>query len=156
MKTLQLFAATLIAAASCAAHGHEFSAKDIRIVHPFATPTVAGAMSGGAYLTLENKGKDGDKLVAVSTPRAKRVELHTMSMDGGVMRMREVDAIEIKPGASIKMRPGAGFHLMLMELAQPLKDGETFPMTVTFEKSGKVDVKAYVQTPKGGTMEHKH
>lgn len=157
MKSLHALAtAACVATLSLVAHAHEFKAKDMLIVHPFAVPTVPGAMSGAAYLTLENQGKVADKLQAISTPRAKRVELHTMSMDGGIMRMREVDAIEVKAGETIKMRPSAGYHLMLMELPQPLKDGETFPMTLTFEKSGKIEVKAYVQTPKSSTMEHKH
>ncbi|MBL8378386.1 MAG: copper chaperone PCu(A)C [Burkholderiales bacterium] len=147
---------TLALFASLAAHAHDFSLKDLRIVHPVANATVPGATTGGAYLTLENKGRTADRLVAASTPRAKRVELHTMSMDGGVMRMREVDGIEIKPGETIKMRPGSGFHLMLMELPAPLKDGETFPLTLTFEKSGKVEVKTWVQKAKGGHEHHKH
>ena len=151
-----LAAAAFVATLSLTAQGHEFKAKDMLIVHPFAVPTMPGAMSGAAYLTLENKGTAADKLLAISTPRAKRVELHTMRMDGGIMRMREVDAIEVKAGETIKMRPSAGYHLMLMELPQPLKDGETFPMTLTFEKSGKIEVKAYVQAPKTSAMEHKH
>ena len=139
-----------------AAHGHDFTAGDVRIVHPFAVPTVPGATTGAAYVLLENRGKRIDRLVAASSPRAKRVELHHMTTSDGVMRMREVDAIEVKPGESVKMRPGAGFHLMLTDLSAPLRQGETFPIFLTFEKGGKVEVKAYVQVPKASAGEHKH
>jgi periplasmic copper chaperone A len=155
MKAFLFFVALLAASFS---HAHDFKAKDIRIVHPFATPTVPGAKNGAAYLTLENKGKDADKLMSASTPRAQRVELHTMSMDGGVMRMREVNDVEVKAAETIKMRPGQGFHLMLMEVSAPLKDGDRFPLTLVFEKSGKVEVNVFVQTPKdsGASHQHKH
>ena len=81
-----------------------------------------------------------------------------MSMDDGVMRMREVEAIAVAPGAPIKMRPGSGFHFMLMDLKQPLKDGESFPMTLEFERAGKVEVKVVVQVPKAAESDaaHKH
>ncbi|MFN0162500.1 MAG: copper chaperone PCu(A)C [Burkholderiales bacterium] len=150
---MKIFGA-LILSLSFAVNAHDFSLKDLRIVHPVAAATVPGAATGGAYLTLENRGKVADRLIGASTPRARRVELHTMSMDGGVMRMREVEGIEVKPGETVKMRPGAGFHLMLMELSAPLKDGETFPLTLIFEKSGKVEVKTWVQKAKGGAHEH--
>ena len=138
------------------AHAHDFKVGDLRVVHPFAVPTVAGASTGALYFALENTGNAADRLVAAATSRARRIELHSMSTEGGVMRMREVNDIEVKPGQAIKMRPGSAFHLMLMELTLPLKEGETFPVTLTFEKSGKVEVKACVQTPKGNAMEHKH
>lgn len=141
---------------SLATHAHDFHAGDVRIIHPFAVPTVAGATTGAAYLALENAGKSADRLVAATSPRAKRIELHTMQSVGGVMRMREVDAITIAPGAPLKMRPGGGFHLMMVELDRPLKEGETFPLTLRFEKSGTVEVKAYVQTPKRVPPEHRH
>ena len=69
-----------------------------------------------------------------------------MSVDAqGVMRMRQVDGIALAPKASVKMRPGMGYHLMLVGLKRPLKDGEAFPMTLEFERAGKVEVKVVVQ-----------
>lgn len=140
---------------------HEYRAGDVRIVHPYATPSVAGMHSGAAYVaTLENTGAKPDRLLRASTPQAGRVELHNMSIDaGGVMRMREVDHISIEPGNPIKMRPGNGFHFMLMDLKQPLKEGDKFPMTLEFERGGKVEVKVVVQVPKprpGDSAEQKH
>jgi copper(I)-binding protein len=72
-----------------------------------------------------------------------------MSVDAqGVMRMREVDGIALAPKAKVQMRPGAGMHLMLIGLKEPLKEGASFPMTLQFERAGKVEVKVIVQTPK--------
>ncbi len=144
------------------AHGGQ--AGDVEITHPYATPSLPGAANGGAYIVrLENKGKVADRLLRASSPAAQRVELHTMSMDGNVMRMREVGEIALAPGAKVEMRPGAGFHLMLMGLQQPLQEGASFPLTLEFERGGKVEVKVVVQVPKGaaagavpGAHEHKH
>jgi copper(I)-binding protein len=146
---------------NAAALAHGSSAGDVDIVHPYATPSLPGSSNGVAYVaTLENTGKQPDRLLRVSTPVAARAEIHTMSLDAdGVMRMREVDAIAIAPGAPIKMRPGMGFHFMLMGLKQALKQGDSFPMTMEFERGGKVQVKVVVQVPKArpdDMAEHKH
>ncbi len=140
---------------------HDYRAGDVRVVHPYATPSTAGMRSGAAYVaTLENTGATPDRLLRASTPQAGRVELHNMSVDsGGVMRMRELDHISVEPGKPIKMRPGSGFHFMLMDLKQPLKEGDKFPMTLEFERGGKVEVKVVIQVPKprpGDSAEHKH
>lgn len=129
-----------------AAHADDYKAGDLRIQHPYARATVAHQPSGAAYLAIENKGKNADKLIAVSSPVAKSAEIHSMSMDGNVMKMREVDGIEIKPSARVAMEPGHhGYHIMLVGLKQPLKAGDKFPLTLTFEKSGKVDVSVSVE-----------
>jgi copper(I)-binding protein len=135
-----------------AAYAHGGHAGDVQITHPFATPSVPGAKNGAAYIaTLENTGKQPDRLLRVSTPIAARAEIHTMTQDdAGVMRMREVGEIALAPGAAIKMRPGqGGFHFMLIDLKQPLKEGDSFPMTMEFEHGGKVELKVVVQVPKG-------
>jgi copper(I)-binding protein len=147
-----------LALASSAALAHGASAGDIAIVYPFATPSVPGATTGAAYfLTLENAGTSADRLVRASTPVAARVEIHTMSVDAkGVMRMREIDAIELAPKAKVQMRPGLGLHLMLVGLKAPLKEGSTFPMTLQFEHAGTVEVKVVVQTPKSPAAAEEH
>ena len=118
------------AAFGSAALAHDYRAGDVRIGHPYATPTLAGASHGAAYIaTLENTGAKPDRLLRAGTPLAGRVELHNMTIDaGGVMRMRMLDDITVTPGSPIKMRPGQGLHFMLMELKQPsaaLKEFET-------------------------------
>jgi len=143
--------AVLVALATVGvAQAHGGHAGDVEIEHPFATPTPAGAVNGAAYVvTLQNNGKQADKLVKASTPIAQRTEIHSMLVDaGGVMRMREVDGIDLAPGASVKMKPGDGYHFMLVGLKQPLKEGDTFPMTLEFAHGGKAEVKVVVQVPK--------
>ena len=127
---------------------------------PYATPSLPGTSNGAAYFAmLENTGNSADRLLRATTPAAARVELHTMAVDAqGVMRMREVDAIALAPHAKIRMRPGMGMHLMLVGLKEPLKDGAHFPMTLEFERAGKVDVTVNVQStvPGGGAAAHAH
>ncbi|WP_420472970.1 copper chaperone PCu(A)C [Noviherbaspirillum sp. ST9] len=144
---------------SLPAHAQETKLKDLLIDNPFARATVANQRTGGAYVTIENKGKNADKLVGASSPVAKSVEIHTMSMDGNVMKMREVGQIDIPASGRVEMKPGDGFHLMLMGLQQPLKAGDSFPMTLVFEKAGKTEVKVKVQEKKDaghGGMHHGH
>jgi copper(I)-binding protein len=150
--------AALFALCSIAAHAHGGRAGDVEITHAFATPTPPGAVNGAAYIvTLENTGKQPDRLLRISTPNAQRAEIHTMAVDaGGVMRMREVDAIALAPGAAVKMRPGDGFHFMLFGLKQPLKEGDSFPLTLEFERGGKTEVKVVVQVPKPRPDAHEH
>ncbi len=84
------------------------------------------------------------KLLAVATPAAKSVEVHSMQMDGNMMRMREVGELELKPAARIAMQPGDGYHIMLLGLKQALKPGEKIPLTLRFEKAGKLEIEATV------------
>ncbi|MEO8923709.1 MAG: copper chaperone PCu(A)C [Caldimonas sp.] len=154
-----LLVAVFAALAYGAVAAHDFSVGDIRITHPFATPSLPGATTGAAYFVeLENQGTKADKLLRASTPVAARVELHNMTVDAqGVMRMREIDGLELPSKATVKMRPGMGDHLMLVGLKKPLKEGETFPMSLQFERAGKVEVKVYVQTPPAaGAMADMH
>jgi len=160
-KSLARAGALILLATGVAAFGHDFHAGDIHIGHPYATPSLPGATSGVAYFaTLENAGTRPDRLLRGSTPVAEHVELHEMNLDAnGVMRMREADAIGVGPKQVIKMRPGMGMHLMLIGLRRPLKDGDTFPMTMEFERAGKVELKVVVQVPKpraDGAAEHAH
>lgn len=139
------------------AHG-PFNVGAVQIGHPFATPSIPGTTNGAAYLAgLDNNGDQPDKLVRASTPAATRVELHTMAVDAqGVMRMREVDGIALAPKSKLQMKPGSGVHLMLIGLKEPLKEGATFPMTLEFERAGKVEVGVIVQAPKAGGESHMH
>src|SRR5690606_27219693 len=110
-----------------------------------------GATIGAAYFaSLENKGAQADRLLRASTPVAEKVELHSGEIGtDGVMRMRELDGgLKLPSKAVIKLRPGMGDHLMLMGLKKPLVEGDTFPMTLEFERAGKVEVKVTVQVPK--------
>ena len=94
-------------------------------------------------MTIENKAKDVDRLVSASSPESGMVQIHEMKMDGGMMKMREITGLDLKPGATVELKPG-GYHVMLMDLKQPLKQGESVPVTLSFEKAGTVEIKAAV------------
>lgn len=142
--------------ATAIASAQEYSLKDLRISNPYARATAPHQPAGGAYLTIENKGKSADKLIAAASPVAKTVEIHTMSMEGDVMKMRAVPGIELKPSEKVEMKPGQGYHVMLIGLKQPLKAGDKFPLTLTFEKAGKTEVSVTVEDRKdsGGHSMH--
>ncbi len=157
-RVLISLAVALVTSAST--YAHDYKAGSLRIEHPYARATVPNQPSGAAYLTIENTGKRTDKLIAVRSPIAKAVEIHTMSMDGNVMKMREVSGIELQPSTKFSMKPGDGYHLMLIGLKQSLKVGDKFPMTLIFEKAGKAEVLVSVQETEratsGATSAHQH
>ena len=147
---LRAATASAVCAVTLAVFAHGATVGDIAIGHPYATPSLPGTSNGAAYLaSIENKGAAADRLVRASTPAASRVELHTMAVDAqGVMRMREIDAIALAPKAKVQMKPGSGLHMMLIGLKEPLKEDASFPMTLEFERAGKVEVKVIVGRPK--------
>jgi copper(I)-binding protein len=124
----------------------DYHAGNLLIHDAHARATVPGQTSGAVYLNLENTGKTGDKLLAVASPAAQSAELHSMQMDGNIMRMREVGELELKPAARIAMQPGDGYHIMLLGLKQPLNPGQKIPLTLRFEKAGKVEIEAVVDS----------
>ena len=108
-----------------------------------ARPSLAGAPNGIAFMTIENHGAAADKLIAASTPVAAKAQVHEMSMAGNVMRMRPVGPLSIPPGGSVTL-DADNLHLMLTGLKRRLKAGDTFPITLRFEKAGEVNVTATV------------
>ena len=145
-----LIAATLLGASALA---HEYEVGMIRIEHPWARATPGKAPNGAAYMTLVNLGTKADRLLRVASPVARRVSLHTHLTENGIMKMRPVKAIEVVPGSPTVLQPG-GLHVMLMGLKAPLKVGETFSLTLTFERAGTVQVQVVVQSP--GAMKPGH
>lgn len=141
---LQAIAFTILLAAAGGASAQAAQAGPIHIDQARARPSVNGQASGAAYVRIENKGKTADKLLSASSPAAQSVEIHTMAMEGNLMKMREVSEITVQPQSTVDMQPGAGYHIMLMNLRQPLKAGDTFPMTLVFEKAGKTEVNVQV------------
>lgn len=130
------------------AQAHGYRVGDLVIDHPHAAPSLQGAVNGGGYVRgIRNEGKVTDRLVGASSPVAQRVELHVMRMEGEVMRMREVETIELPPGQTVALRPGQGHHLMLMNLQRPLVEGERFDITLRFERAGEITVQMHVQKP---------
>ena len=133
-----LLAGVTLIVASTAAHAHSFKLGNIDIGHPYARVTVAGQPIGGGFLKLNNRGGD-DKLLSATAAVSASVEMHTMNMDGDVMRMRQVDAIPLPAGKTVELKPG-GYHLMFVGLKAPLKAGEKFPLKLKFEKAGEIEV----------------
>jgi periplasmic copper chaperone A len=148
MKEERIMKRCLFSLIAVLAIGHaaaqEYRAGSLRIADAHARPTVPGQTSGAVYFSLDNTGKSGDKLLAISSPAAQSTELHSMQMDGNIMRMREVGELELKPAAHIAMQPGDGYHVMLIGLKQPLTPGEKIPLSLRFEKAGKVAIEATV------------
>ena len=127
------------------ARAEEVKAGDLVISQAWSRATPGGAKIGGGYLTIENKGSAPDRLTGGSADVAGRVELHEMGTTDGVMKMRPLDkGLTIEPGKTVKLAPG-GYHLMLVDLKTPLKQGEQIPVTLEFEKAGKAKVTLDVQ-----------
>ncbi|MDA9443421.1 hypothetical protein XH98_30920 [Bradyrhizobium sp. CCBAU 51745] len=137
------------------ASADDVKAGDLVISQAWSRATPGGAKVAGGFLTIENKGTAPDKLIAVSAEIAGKAEVHEMAMDNGVMRMRPLDnGLVIEPGKTVKLAPG-GSHLMLQDLKGPFKEGQKVPVTLEFEKAGKVSVSLDVQgvgAPGGGGM----
>ena len=145
MQFRALISLTAALISSASVYATDYQTGDLRIEHTYARATVPNQASGAAYLTIENTGAHTDKLIAVASPIAKTTQIHTMSMDGNVMKMREVSSIELKPSTKLTMKPGDGYHIMLIGLKQPLKIGTEFPLTLVFEKSGKTEISVSVK-----------
>ncbi len=145
MKLRRLLTGMALVAAGIAAQAQEFKLGSIAIARPYARATVPGQPAGGGFLTLDNKGAD-DRLLSASAGVSGAVELHSMSMDGDVMRMRQVDAIELPAGKTVALKPG-GLHIMFIGLKAPLKAGDSFPLKLKFEKAGEVTVQMTVEPP---------
>lgn len=140
------------------AMAHDVQTDALRIAHPFATPTPPGATNGAAYVDI-SAFSDPVTLVGARSPASADVELHAMQMDGDMMQMRHVEAVRVEAGETYTMRPGGGYHLMLIGLTEPLKEGERFPLTLTFAKQGDVDIEVWVQGAQEGSEaadEHHH
>ena len=154
-----LLTAALVLSLGGAAQAHEYKLGDLLVDHPWARASIGQAPNGAAYMTITTEGQETDRLLGVESDAAKRVELHTHLMDDGVMKMRPVEAIEIAPGEPTLLQPG-GLHVMLMGLKAPLRLGESFLMTLVFERAGRVEVEVKIEeatktTPSAGE-DHDH
>ena len=138
-------AAALAALLAAPVRADDVKAGDLVITQAWSRATPSGAKVAGGYLTVENKGAAADRLIGGSGDVAGRVEIHEMAVDNGVMKMRPLDkGLDIAPGKTVKLAPG-GYHLMLMDLKSQLKQGDKVPVTLQFEKAGKVTLSLDVQ-----------
>ena len=147
-----LLASVLLALAASLAQAHEYQAGGVTIGHPHARPTAPGQPTGGGYMMFVNKGP-ADRLLSASAPVASSVQLHSMQMEGDVMRMREVDAIDLPAGKTVELKPG-GLHLMFVGLKAPFAPGQKIPVKLRFEKAGEVTVEMSVDSAVAPPMAH--
>jgi copper(I)-binding protein len=132
---------------------------DISIEAPWSRATPGGAKVAAGYLTIKNAGASSDRLVSATADIAETTEIHQMSMTGGMMKMRQVtDGVGVPAGGTVALAPNA-YHLMFLGLKKPLKEGETFSGTLTFEKAGSVAVSFAVRgvgaaAPDAGAEHH--
>ena len=139
---LVAFAAGLVLATAALAQTNQ-----LEVTSAWARATPAKAENGVAYLTI--RSPTPDRLVSVSSPVAKKAELHTMSIEGTVMKMRPLAGLDIAAGQPVTLKPG-GEHIMLLGLSEPLREGQSFPLTLTFEKAGMREVTVAVEKPGAG------
>ncbi len=139
---------TLLALAACllvqAAGAHDYTQGDLAIGHPWSRPTMPGMSMGVAYLSITNRSKAADALIAASTPAATKVEFHETRVADGMARMRPLMEIDIPPGETVKIQPG-GIHLMLVGLEAPLELGKSVPLTLEFRQAGKITVELAIE-----------
>jgi copper(I)-binding protein len=145
MVRTAFFVSALLATLALPAQAADVMIGQLKISAPWARATPKGASVGGGYMTITNMGSEPDRLVGGVSDVAKQVEVHEMSMDNGVMKMRPVGGgVEIKPGQTVKFDP-AGYHLMFVGLKEPFVRGTHVEATLQFEKAGKVVVDFIVE-----------
>jgi copper(I)-binding protein len=153
MKRYLLHGAVLVAAIAVAAQA---APRSISIENPWARETVEGQDAGGGFMTIVNNGQREDQLVSASSPASHEVQIHTMSMDGGVMRMRQLtDGLSIPAKGKVELKP-RGLHIMFIGLKKPLRPGTSVPVTLKFRHTGSMTAQFKVQAmtaplPMGGS-----
>ena len=135
---------SLLLSCSVDAIANDMQSGALHVSAAHARATAPGQSSAAVYLTIENTGKRTDKLVRIDTPAAKSAEIHMMSMDGGVMKMRSASGVLLAPAEKISMAPGDGYHIMLTELRSPLVAGKPIVLRLHFKKAGVMQITATV------------
>ena len=157
-RPFRLFALLLISTGSLAAlsDAHDYTLGSVSIAHPWALPTAPGARTGAAFMKISNRGKTAVRLTGGSSHFAGGVEIHSMSIDDGIMRMRHLqDGLVIPAGGEAEFRPG-GLHLMLTGLQRPLVLHDRVPLTLLFEGGAKINVVLFVDQPVGTPTHQGH
>lgn len=133
--------------------------SDLTIVGAYVRMVPPGTPNTAAFMTISNSGSSKRKLVTAESPVARKSELHTHINDQGVMRMRQVPEIEIEAAAQTELKPG-GYHVMLLDLRQSLKEGDAVPLTLHFDDGSTKEIDAAVKKPQtvmkaqDGAMKH--
>ncbi|SFV37970.1 copper chaperone PCu(A)C [Hyphomicrobium facile] len=146
IPALAVVAGLAAALAPTLAAAHEVTVKGVTVAHPWARATPEGQKVGAAFAEIKTDKDTSDRLIGVSSPVAANGEVHSMTMEGDVMKMRRLDGIDLKPGQSVVLKPMAD-HIMLMGLKEPLKEGDLVKLKLTFEKAGPIEVEGTVEAP---------
>lgn len=145
IKRRLLLALALAVVCGTTAAARDYKLAGLEISAPWARATPLSAPTGGGFLKITNTSSAPDRLISVTSPAADLVQVHEMKMDGDIMRMRKVEkGLEIPAGGTVTLAPG-GIHLMMMGLNGPLKQGTSVPVTLVFEKAGRIDVELAVE-----------
>ena len=150
---MRFLTAFLLTAFCTLAMAHDFKVGALQIDHPWSRALPPNAPTGAAYCVSHSQSDDADALVSVSSPIAEKAELHTHVMLGEVMKMQQIDSVAVPAGGQAVFAPG-GNHVMLFGLKKPLVAGESFPLTLVFEKAGAVDVQVNVEQDAPVAAEH--
>ena len=134
------------------ASAHEYSRKGVTVVHPWARATPGGAKVGGAYFEMKADRGHSDRLIGARCAGAGVAELHRDTLENGIAKMRRVNVIALPGGSSVVLKPG-GYHVMLMDLVAPLREGDVIKLKLVFEKAGEIEVEATIE-PIGATGPH--
>lgn len=124
------------------AQAQDYKLGNVEIANPWARPSTG--KTGAAYFTLINHGTSDDTLLSVESDAAAKVQIHDMTMDGNIMRMRKLDELPLPAGQTVNVAPG-GLHIMMIGLTRPLSQGDTIAMHLVFAKAGGIDVSVPVQ-----------
>jgi copper(I)-binding protein len=145
MKPASIMLAVALTCLAVTADATDYKVGSLEINHPWSRATPKGAKTAAGYVVIKNTGPAPDRLVGGSLAGAGVAQVHEMTMDGGVMKMRPVPGgLEIKPGETVELKPGS-FHLMFVDLKQSLAKGQPVKGTLSFERAGTVDVEFTVE-----------
>lgn len=148
------FLALALSATLALAHGYKLG--NLEIKHPWAKATVTGQPVAGGFMKITNNGTEPDRLLKITSGVSDMIQVHEMKVEDGVMKMGEIPGgLEIAPGATVELKPGA-LHVMFMGIKAPFEEGETVKATLTFEKAGTIDVEFKVDAAKPGDDAHKN
>ncbi len=154
MKKLTAFLALFLLTIPSANAADSITIGDITVSKAWSRASTGAKRPGGSFVTITNAGSTADRLIAADTPAAGKSELHNHIMEDGMMKMRHVMAVDVPAGGMTMLKPGS-FHVMMFDLANMLKEGDMFPLTLTFEKAGKATVMVHVGKA-GGMQAHDH
>lgn len=152
---IRILSLSALLAFSLPSFAHEYKVGELLVEHPWSRELPVDIPGGAAYFTVHNQGGQTDRLVGVSSPRAQKCDLHSQASSNGMMDMQHTSSVDIPAHGEVTFQPG-GNHVMLSGLDKPLKAGEQFPLTLEFEKAGKVEVQVNVKTADTQTGQDTH